>query len=71
MKTTNSFYSWRTRKYENGFNAIIREMIPSSEKNAEGNYCEIIEIQKKSFSTRAKAKSYAQRYIRFHNKKSN
>jgi hypothetical protein len=66
MTTQNSFYSWNTRKTANGFEALVTKLTPRTTLNEVGNYCDSELMKAATLPTRARAKAYAQKLMRYY-----
>jgi len=67
MTIMNTFPSWNTKKTEEGFVATVNKIESLSVRNADGVFCDTTQVQQSTFSSRAKAKTWAQKWVRFYN----
>ena len=63
--TNNVFFSWNTKKVENGFAAIVTKNTSRLTPNEDGRYVDSEVIRNDVRKTRATAKSHAQKWVRF------
>jgi hypothetical protein len=64
---TNEFFSWNTKKNDNGqFEAVVYKVTKLKTPNAEGKYADFTELQRVPCKTRATAKSHAQKWVRYY-----
>lgn len=66
MNIMNTFPSWNTTKVSNGFKATVIKLESLDEKNENGVYCNETVMQTGVFSSRAKAKTWAQKWVRYY-----
>jgi hypothetical protein len=62
-------YSWRTSKISNGYLFTVSELKARKTPNKIGQYVDTKIIKRGVLPTRAKAKSMAQKWVRFYNSK--
>lgn len=65
----NKIYSWRTSKTDKGFSFSVYEISPRKTQNKQGQYADTKTIKYGVQPTRAKAKTLAQKYVRYYNSK--
>lgn len=58
-------YTWKTKKSGNSYKFIIIEGVSRTTKNKEGSYLDTRTIESGLFTTRARAKNNAQKWVRF------
>tara|TARA_R110000744_G_scaffold121116_2_gene225560 strand:+ start:26553 stop:26762 length:210 start_codon:yes stop_codon:yes gene_type:complete len=61
-----TYFSWTTtKKTNNEFVATITKVIPTKEANELGRYLKTELVKKETFTTRARAITFAKKYKRF------
>jgi len=66
MENSKLNYGWNTKKENGLFTAIVYTIKSLSVANAEGYYAEFETIKTAAFPTRARAKAYAQKLVRYY-----
>ena len=61
-------YSWKTKKVGKEFKAEVTKLIPRKIVNKFGSYVDTKTIKERTFTTRARAKGYAQKWVRYYDK---
>jgi hypothetical protein len=61
----NIFFSWSTNKTTNGFKFVVIRNVPRTTPNKIGNYCDSEIVKTGILPTRARAKSFAQKVVRY------
>ena len=59
-------YTWKTKKTKKGFQYKVSKVIPLK-KPVKGYYARTTTVKKGLLTTRARAKSQAQRWVRYYN----
>lgn len=61
-----TIYSWSTKKVDNGFKAIVTKSVTRSTPNANGKYADTEIVQQAVTTTRARARGWAQKWVRYY-----
>jgi hypothetical protein len=61
-----TFPSWKTTKTEAGFVGTVIKCEALNERMSDGSFCDHTIVQKATFSSRAKAKTWAQKWTRYY-----
>ena len=64
--TPKPLFSWNTTKVENGFKGIVTKGTPRITPNENGSYLDTEVLQEFVLPTRARAKSHAQKWVRYY-----
>jgi len=62
-------YTWRTKKSKNGFKYEVSKLTPRKTPNKIGHYVDTKVIKTNTLKTRARAKGFAQKWVKYYNSK--
>ncbi len=65
MTTENIYFSWKTKKTDKGYIAMVFKNTTRETENKKGQFVDSEILREDIRSTRAKAKSHAQKWVKY------